>query len=67
VTFSNSLIEAWWPSLKHRWRFLHPLDNLATVKRLVAFYVTEHSERIPHGAFEDQNPRTRCTSRCSDP
>jgi hypothetical protein len=29
---------------------------LATVKRLVAFYVTEHNERIPHGAFEGQTP-----------
>jgi putative transposase len=56
VSFSNSLIEAWWRSLKHRWLFLHPLDNLATVKRLVAFYVTEHNERIPHGAFEGQTP-----------
>jgi transposase InsO family protein len=56
VSFSNSLIEAWWRSLKHRWLFLHPLDNIATVKRLVEFYVTEHNERIPHGAFEGQTP-----------
>jgi transposase InsO family protein len=56
VSFSNSLIEAWWRSLKHRWLFLHPLDNIATVKRLVDFYVTEHNERIPHAAFEGQTP-----------
>ena len=56
VSFSNALIEAWWRSLKHRWLFLHVLDNLATVKRLVAFYATEHNERIPHGAFEGQTP-----------
>src|SRR5580658_5513530 len=31
--------------------FLDPLDNLAAVQRLVEFYVTEHNERIPHGAF----------------
>lgn len=36
VTFSNSLIEAWWRSLKHQWLFRQPLDNLATVKRLTA-------------------------------
>jgi putative transposase len=54
VSFSNSLIEAWWRSLKHRWLFLHPLNNIATVKRLVEFYVTKHNERIPHGAFEGQ-------------
>jgi hypothetical protein len=56
VSFSNSLIEAWWRSLKHRWLFLHQLDNLATVKRLVEFYVTEHNQRIPHAAFEGQTP-----------
>ena len=56
VSFSNSLIEAWWRSLKHRWLFLHPLDNIATVKRLVEFYVTEHNERIPDAAFEGQTP-----------
>jgi hypothetical protein len=56
VSFSNSLIEAWWRSLKHRWLFLHSLDNIATVRRLVTFYVTEHNERIPHGAFEGQTP-----------
>lgn len=26
VTFSNSLIEAWWRSLKHQWLYLHQLD-----------------------------------------
>jgi transposase InsO family protein len=56
VSFSNSMIEAWWRSLKHSWLFLHQLDNIATVKRLVEFYVTEHNERIPHAAFEGQTP-----------
>jgi putative transposase len=56
VSFSNSLIEAWWRALKHRWLFLHQLDNIATVKRLVDFYVTEHNQRIPHAAFEGQTP-----------
>ena len=56
VSFSNSLIEAWWRSLKHRWLFLHQLDSIATVKRLVEFYVTEHNERKPHAAFEGQTP-----------
>jgi hypothetical protein len=56
VSFSNSLIEAWWRSLKRRWLFLHALDNIAKVKRLVAFYVAEHNERIPHAAFEGQTP-----------
>jgi transposase InsO family protein len=56
VSFSNSLIEAWWRSLKHQWLFLHPLDNMATVRRLVEFYVTEHNQRMPRSAFQGQTP-----------
>jgi putative transposase len=48
LKFSNSMIEAWWRSLKHQWLFLHPLDNVATVRRLVAFYVEEHNRVLPH-------------------
>jgi rhodanese-related sulfurtransferase/predicted small secreted protein len=62
VSVSNSLIEAWWRSLKHRWLFLHPLDNLATVRRLVEFYVIEHNERIPHGAFQGSAPTAQATA-----
>lgn len=56
VTFSNSLIEAWWRSLKHQWLYLHHLDSLATVRRLVGFYVREHNEVMPHAAFNGPTP-----------
>ena len=56
VSFSNSMIESWWRSLKHQWLFLHQLDSIATVKRLVEFYVVEHNERMPHSAFHGQTP-----------
>lgn len=56
VSFSNSLIEAWWRTLKHQWLYLHSLDDLATVRRLVAFYVTQHNETMPHSAFQGQTP-----------
>ena len=56
IHFSNSLIEAWWRSLKHSWLFLHQLDSVATVRRLVEFYVAEHNGRIPHFAFRGQTP-----------
>jgi hypothetical protein len=56
VTFSNSMIEAWWCSLKHQWLYLHSLDTVATVRKLVAFYVTEHNTRMPHSAFQGQTP-----------
>jgi putative transposase len=56
LTFSNSMIEAWWRSLKHQWLFLHPLDSTTTVRRLVAFYVDEHNRVLPHSAFRGQTP-----------
>jgi putative transposase len=56
LTFSNSMIEAWWRSLKHQWLFLHPLESVATIRRLVAFYVHEHNHVLPHSAFRGQTP-----------
>jgi transposase InsO family protein len=56
LKFSNSMIEAWWRALKHQWLFLHPLDSVATVRRLVAFYVDEHNRVLPHSAFRGQTP-----------
>ena len=56
VTFSNSMIEAWWRTLKHQWLFLNTLDSATTVRRLVAFYVAAHNGEIPHSAFRGQTP-----------
>jgi len=56
VTFSNSMIEAWWGTLKHQWLFLNTLDSRASVNRLVAFYVEAHNREIPHSAFRGQTP-----------
>jgi transposase InsO family protein len=56
LKFSNSMIEAWWRSLKHQWLFLHSLDSIATVRRLVAFYVDEHNRVLPHSALRGQTP-----------
>ena len=56
VTFSNSMIEAWWRTLKHQWLYFNTLDNVATVRRLVAFYVAAHNSEIPHSAFRGQTP-----------
>jgi putative transposase len=56
LKFSNSMIEAWWRSLKHQWLFLHSLDSVTTVRRLVDFYVQEHNRVLPHSAFRGQTP-----------
>jgi len=56
ISFSNSLIEAWWRVLKHQWLFLNNLDSVAKVRGLVDFYVSEHNGKIPHSAFKGQTP-----------
>ena len=48
IHFSNSMIESWWRQLKHQWLFLNTLDSIETVRKLVAFYVQQHNEHVPH-------------------
>jgi putative transposase len=56
VTFSNSMIGAWWRSLKHGWLYLHELDTFAALEKLVAYYVEQHNTVLPHAAFAGQTP-----------
>jgi len=56
MSFSNSMIEAFWRSLRHAWLYLHTLDNVGTLRRLIEFYVRAHNETIPHAAFNGQTP-----------
>jgi len=56
ISYSNSLIESWWRSLKHQWLYLNTLDTVVAVRRLVGFYVEEHNARLPHSAFRGQTP-----------
>jgi transposase InsO family protein len=56
VSYSNSMIEAWWRRLKHSWLYLHSLDSAAAVERLVAYYVEQHNTVMPHRAFDGRTP-----------
>jgi len=56
ISFSNSLIESWWRTLKHQWLFLNTFDTIGRLEKLVAFYVDEHNTRLPHSVFRGQTP-----------
>ena len=56
IRFSNSMIGAWWRALKHQWLFLHTLDGVDQIRKLVSFYVEEHNTCLPHSAFRGQTP-----------
>jgi hypothetical protein len=38
------------------WLYLHQLDSIETVRRLVAFYVQQHNEVVPHSTFKGATP-----------
>lgn len=56
IQYSNSMIEAWWRTLKHQWLYLNTLDSAAAVQKLVAFFVEQHNVHLPHAAFQGQTP-----------
>jgi transposase InsO family protein len=56
VAYSNSMIEAWWRSLRNNWLHLNTLDTVAAVRRLTSSYVAEHNTAIPHSAFHGETP-----------
>ena len=56
VSYSNSMIEAWWRNLKNSWLYLHTLDSAAAVEKLVAFYVEQHNTVMPCRAFDGRTP-----------
>jgi len=56
VSFSNSMIEAFWRSLRHQWLYLHSLESFTQLAQLIDFYVREHNIQMPHYAFVGQTP-----------
>jgi transposase InsO family protein len=61
VTFSNSMIESWWRSLKHGWLFINHLDNVGTLRKLIEFSVPFTIRRCRTVLSTGRHP-TRCTS-----
>lgn len=56
VHFSNSMIEAFWRQLRHQWLYLHSLDSIAMLRRLVAEYVSDHHALIPREHLGGRTP-----------
>jgi len=56
VAYSNSMIEAYWRSLRVNWLHLNELDAVTAVRRLVGFHVEQHNQVVPHSAFHGETP-----------
>lgn len=56
VSYSNSMIEAFFRSALHNYLYLYHLDCIATVRRLVSFYVEQHNFVMPHNSLNGRTP-----------
>ena len=56
VRCSHSLIESWYRVIRHQWLYLSTLGAVASVWKLVAFCVDQHSCHLSHSAFSGQTP-----------
>ena len=66
IVESNSIVESWWRGLKHSCLFINSLDARATVERLVAFYVHQYNEVMPHGSLDWRTPDEVYFGRAED-
>lgn len=56
VEFSNSMIEALFLRLKHRYLFTFPLTNFEALEKGAEFFFTESNTVIPHSALGGATP-----------
>ena len=63
IAESNSMVEAFWKSLRHQWLYLHRLESIEAVRQLVDFYVTQYNAMVPHYAHDGQIPDEVYASR----
>ncbi|MGB5413286.1 MAG: DDE-type integrase/transposase/recombinase [Polyangiales bacterium] len=60
VSFSNTMIEAFWRSLRHQWLYLHSLESFTQLEQLIDFCVRDHDTQRPITLLSDKHP-TRST------
>ncbi|MFN9066317.1 MAG: DDE-type integrase/transposase/recombinase [Bdellovibrionales bacterium] len=59
ISFSNSIVETLFRSLKHNYLFHKEIVTMHSLRRHVDFWFTEHNERIPHSSFTGETPLER--------
>ena len=66
ISASNSMIEAFFRIAKHYWIHLNDPDSVATVRRLVDFYINEYNTKLPHSALNGRTPDEVYFGRAAD-
>ncbi|RYZ93600.1 MAG: DDE domain-containing protein [Proteobacteria bacterium] len=59
TTYSNSLIEAVFRSLKHNYLYHQQIKTFKSLRKHVDFWFREHNEKIPHSSFRGETPAER--------
>jgi transposase InsO family protein len=59
ISYSNSMVETLFRSLKHNYLFHKDIVTLASLRKHVEFWMTDHNERIPHSSFQGETPLER--------
>ena len=59
VTYSNSIVETLFRSLKQNHLYHVALRDFKTVRHEVNFYLSEHNEHMPHSSFTGETPKER--------
>lgn len=59
ISFSNSMVESLFRSMKHNYLFYQEITKLTGLKRHADFWFTEHNDRIPHSSFKGETPLER--------
>ncbi len=56
ISFSNSMVEALFRSMKHNYLFHKDIHSLKSLTYHTNFWFKEHNERMPHTAFKGETP-----------
>jgi transposase InsO family protein len=66
IEFSNSMIEAFFKSLKHRYLFNQPFATIESLQEHVEFYVNQHNQVIPQDVLGGATPVEIFTGKWSE-
>jgi putative transposase len=59
ISFSNSIVEALFRSMKHNYLYHQEITSFKLLKRHVNFWFREYNEIIPHTSFSGETPLER--------
>jgi transposase InsO family protein len=63
--YSNSIVEAFFRSIKNNYLYFQNPKNLKKLKEKVKFYIHEHNHKIPHSAHQGLTPHEVYTQRAT--